>query len=325
MVTLAARREILSDGVSVARTPLLVPSFSSKGFPKVQDIINSAEEVIADATLVSAYDIHYGDIKPPFNFPSLLFLDSGGYEASVDLDLSEHAKKLHVPREWTNEMHNQVIADWHPTVPSVAISYDHPKERLPWKDQVDRAMSLGGDRRDLIREILIKPETRDQRYLQIEPILENVRDLAEFGVIGVTEKEIGNSIFQRMINIGKLRKRLTDVGLHTPIHIFGSLDTITTPLYFLAGADIFDGLTWLRFAFHEGQTIYLQNYAALKANTKWTEPQINTHALIQNYNYINDLELEMRKFLKDENFSVFKYHGKLFSDILDGVQEELGD
>ena len=32
--------------------------------------------------LVSAYDLHYKAIEPPFDFASFLFLDSGGYEAS---------------------------------------------------------------------------------------------------------------------------------------------------------------------------------------------------------------------------------------------------
>ncbi len=49
-----------------------------------------------------------------------------------------------------------------------------------------------------------------------------------------------------MQNIAKLRKALDKAGLNIPLHVFGSLDTVTTPLYFLAGADIFDGLTWLR-------------------------------------------------------------------------------
>ena len=86
---LAKRRAIQRDGVPVERTPLLVPSFSSKGFPDVAKIIKTTEEVIEGATLVSAYDMHYERINPPFDFASLIFLDSGGYEASKDTDLSE--------------------------------------------------------------------------------------------------------------------------------------------------------------------------------------------------------------------------------------------
>jgi hypothetical protein len=71
-----------------------------------------------------------------------------------------------------------------------------------------------------------------------------------------------------MQNIAKLRNALTKAGIDIPIHVFGSLDSVTTPLYFLAGADVFDGLTWLRFAFHEGQTLYKQNYGALHLGVK---------------------------------------------------------
>ena len=55
-----------------------------------------------------------------------------------------------------------------------------------------------------------------------------------------------------MKNIAQIRRALDGVGLDTPLHVFGSLDTVTTPMYFMAGADIFDGLTWLRFAFYNG-------------------------------------------------------------------------
>ena len=76
---LAGRRSIKLNGVETERTPLLVPSFSSKGFPEVADIIKMAEEFIEGPMLVSAYDLHYKHIRGPFVAPSLLFLDSGGY------------------------------------------------------------------------------------------------------------------------------------------------------------------------------------------------------------------------------------------------------
>jgi len=97
----------------------------------------------------------------------------------------------------------------------------------------------------VLREILLKPETTNQRFLQVPAIVENIRALADFDIIGLTEKEVGSSIFDRMQNIATIRLALDKAGMEIPIHVFGSLDTITTPMYFLAGADIFDGLTWL--------------------------------------------------------------------------------
>lgn len=321
---LAKRRGIFHNGVELERTPLLVPSFSSKGFPDVASIINYSSELIDGVTLVSAYDLHYGAISPPFDFPSLIFLDSGGYEASKDLDLSDLGDKEHTPKLWTQAMHEKQLELWQPSVPSVVISYDHPKERIPIKAQIERAKAMAPGRTDVLREILIKPETAAQIRLQMDDIVKSVHGLADFDIIGVTEKEIGGSIFERMKNIATLRRALDKAGLDKPIHVFGSLDTVTTPLYFLAGADIFDGLTWLRFAFHEGHTLYKHNYGALRYGVGTKAHVIDGRCWNDNYYYMRDLELEMRRFLNGNDFSAFKHHGDLFRESLESVVEALG-
>lgn len=318
---LAKRRRLLMNGAEVERTPLLVPSFSSKGFPDVQKIIEYSSEIIDGPTLVSAYDLHYEKIRPPFDFPSLIFLDSGGYEISKDTDLSDLGERDHEPKQWSEELHEGQLAAWRASVPTVLISYDHPKERLPVADQIERARRLNAGNTPAMREILLKPETATQRLLSIGSILKNIHRLADFDVIGVTEKEIGNSVLSRMENIIRLRSALEDAGLEMPIHVFGSLDTISTPLYFLAGADIFDGLTWLRFAFHEGQTIYKQNYGALEIGVGAKAHVIDGTCWNHNYYYMRDLELEMRRFLNGNDFASFRYNRELFRESLKSAME----
>ncbi len=86
------------SGVSL-QTPLLIPSFSSKGFARskkekkseIRKILRTASEFLTEAYLISAYDFFYGHIPPPRELPckpDLLFLDSGGYEISTDRDYS---------------------------------------------------------------------------------------------------------------------------------------------------------------------------------------------------------------------------------------------
>jgi hypothetical protein len=175
-----------------------------------------------------------------------------------------------------------------------------------------------------MREILLKPETEAQTLLRVESIIANIHGFAGFNAIGVTEKEIGNSVLSRMQNIAKLRLALDKAGIDVPIHVFGSLDTVTTPLYFLAGADIFDGLTWLRFAFHQGQTLYKQNYGALHLGVKTAAHVIDGRCWNNNYYYITELELEMRRFLNDGDFASFTYHGEQFRAALESVKEAVG-
>lgn len=322
---LAKRRAIKFWGAEVERTPLLVPSFSSKGFPDVAKIVRYCSELIEGTTLVSAYDIHYGKVSPPFSFASLLFLDSGGYEASKDVDLSDLGDKEHNPKAWSKEMHEAVIAQWKPEVPSVLISYDHPKERISIAEQIERANAMAPGRKDLLREILLKPETEKQQLLQLADVEPHVHRLAAFDIIGVTEKEIGKSLVERMKNLGRLRRLLRDAGLDMPIHVFGSLDTVSTPMYFLAGADIFDGLTWLRFAYYKGLTLYKHNFGALELGVSTKAEVVDARCWNQNYYYMRDLELEMRRFLSDGNFATFKHHSELFKSTYQSVAEALGE
>jgi hypothetical protein len=309
---LAKKRTLMLNGEEIARTPLLVPSFSSKGFPDVLKIMKTTEEVMEGSMLVSAYDLHYKEISMPFDYASLLFLDSGGYEASKDTDLSEIQGYEHICRPWTKAMHDDVLAGWKPNVPSVVVNYDHPKDRVNFAEQVRRAKELAPGRSDFLREVLLKPETEASNLLKIETIISQIHLLKNFDVVGVTEKEIGTSIFQRMENIARLRISLDSVAPNIPIHVFGSLDTITTPLYFLAGADIFDGLTWLRFAFHDGYTMYKHNYGAVSLGLKIKAHVIDGKCWVDNYRYLVDLELEMRRFLNENNFDSFRFHSELF-------------
>jgi hypothetical protein len=320
---LANKRSLRLRGVEIERTPLLVPSFSSKGFPEVREIIDYSSELIEGPMLVSAYDLHYQEIAPPFDFASLIFLDSGGYEASKDMDFSDYGEREHLTRKWTEADHQAIIDTWKPLVPTVLISYDHPKERLPIASQIERARHIAPGRENVLREFLIKPESSDSKRVKVEDIIPHVHSLSGFDIIGVTEKEIGLSLLDRMKNIARLRLALDRAGLDTPIHVFGSLDTITTPMYFIVGADIFDGLTWLRFAFDDGHTLYKQNYGAL------IELDTKVHVLDgicwnKNYRYLKLLQEEMRRYLGTRSFASFKYHGERLQKALESVLEEIG-
>lgn len=322
---LAQRRALRLNGEEVERTPLLVPSFSSKGFPDAQKILKTTEEVIEGPILLSAYDLYYKKISNGYDFPSLIFLDSGGYEASKDTELSDLGERDHAPSPWTQDMHEKILAKWKPSVPSVIISYDHPSQRLPFGDQIRRAKEMAVGKVGVMREILLKPELPTQSLLKIDSILDHIHDLAPFDVIGVTEKEVGNSILNRMENIARLRKALNSCGLGSkPIHVFGSLDTITTPAYFVAGADIFDGLTWLRFAFHQGYTMYKHNFGALELGVKTRAHMIDGRTWFHNYRYLADLELEMRRFLNGHDFGAFRFHSELFSNAYQSMAEAVG-
>jgi hypothetical protein len=207
-----AKRRILKVGnASSVRTPILLPSFSSKGFPNVAEILEAMEEYISDEVLVSAYDLHYKELELGFDFASLIFLDSGGYEASKDAELSETFDKEHVAKAWTPEMYAEVVSSWSSLSPTIFVSFDHPKHRCNIFDQVERAkaMSLPASAAHYAKSLLIKPESADAKRVHLEKVTPAISKMTDFAVIGVTEKEIGNSMLDRMVNVARLRQELS--------------------------------------------------------------------------------------------------------------------
>lgn len=320
---LAKRRGFYRNGAEIIRTPLLLPSFSSKGFPHVQNILEATQEVIEGEILISAYDLHHRKLKGPFDFAQSVFLDSGGYEASGDVEFSDTRAMTHKPEAWSLTDYEAIIANWTAPCPTVIISYDHPNDRIAVLEQIKRAEETIPRGDNLFREILFKPNEKDDDLTDVDAIVANIHRLVAFDAIGVTEKEIGPTLQSRMCSIARLRRALNAAGLgSTPIHVFGSLDTMSTPLYFVAGADIFDGLTWLRYAYHEGQTIYQQNYAIFRFGIQIKSRLVEASCSFANYYYMKEMQREMRNFLQTGSFDSFSYHKELIEGAYQAVVEE---
>jgi hypothetical protein len=284
----------------------------------VREVMKLMEEFITSPILVSAYDVHYRLISQKIRFSQLLFLDSGGYEARIDHDLSEAYGKIHKPKAWNKRLHELVIANCKSRWPTIAVSFDSPAQFLPLSKQIKNAEELRKKYSNCLWEFLVKPESPNDLSLPIQQLLAKVARLRGFAVVGLTEKELGDSVFIKMTNIARLRMRMDAAGLAIPIHIFGSLDALTSILYFLAGAEIFDGLTWLRFGYHEGHTIYTQNYDLLRdseglrrgADERLYEMWRN------NYYYLEKLRTQMINYERTKDLRHFGNHHVLLKDAL---------
>jgi len=96
-------------------------------------------------------------------------------------------------------------------------------------------------------------------------------------------------------------------NINKPIHIFGSLDPISAPLYFISGADIFDSLTWIRFSYFKGMAIYQNNYAVLKQYLEFNTERLISQYYVDNINSLKSLQMQMKKYIStDGNFEVFE-------------------
>src|SRR5579872_5237128 len=166
---LARQSKLRHPSGAVLQTPLLLPSFSSKGFAvdsegrsEIRDPFKLATEVITEAYLVSAYDIHYQQLPAPSEFsavPEMIFVDSGGYEVEYRHDLSTVYRHAVSAREWDEAKHQAVLDAWPEHLPAVFVNYDSPGVRRPLADQVSCAMKLVRRYPQQMHAFLLKPLT----------------------------------------------------------------------------------------------------------------------------------------------------------------------
>jgi hypothetical protein len=297
-------------------TPLLIPSISSRGFDRYQlgeqelSVASALLDVVAgdlnDALLISAYDISYGNLREAaalqagfldsvFANAGVLVIDSGGYEAiSEDTDLSQQYRFAYQPHDWNEELLNRTLKGLASDVTAVLVCYD--RYGSPG-DQAEAAGSFFAQHPRFARCFLVKPGQR-RASLDVGAAIEAAAQLRNFSILGVTEKELGETIEGRIETVARLRASMDDRGLDQPIHIFGALDTLFTPAYFLAGAEMFDGLTWLRYGYHDGLTIYSEMAVALEGLVAMRHDQRQARLLVDNLAYLRKMQRNMRDYAR---------------------------
>lgn len=309
-------------------TPLLVPSFSSKGLgfipfdeklgfdkrdgkreiSEANQIMATSSQVITETALVSAFDYAQGFIPEPENLTlnvELMFVDSGGYETSNYYDLSELFEAPSYKHNWNKLNHLESLKKWPEHSPAVFISFD---QNIEFAKQIEDAQKLSANFPNQLSSFLIKPEKPGNKNIPLKSILPVIDELKHFDIIGITEKELGHSIITRMTNLAEFRNDLDKAGITAPIHVFGSLDPVTTCLYFLSGAEIFDGLTWSRMSYHNGMATYKANNGAISYGIHESDDKVKVRTLFDNVYYLYNLQEKMQEFAKTKDFGVFPDH-----------------
>jgi hypothetical protein len=330
-----SRKIILPDGSKI-RTPILIPSFSSRvgkySCEEVKGILHYTSELFTDSLLLSAYDIYHEVYSGPDSLaatPELYYIDSGGYEASMDRDLSTtHPAFGGEPcqrtdrSEWTFERYREITAKICSanTEKNIAVvNYDHHNERFTIEEQLEKARQSFEGLSGILRSILLKPEMLSQKILQIDKIVSKASSLREFDIIGVTEKELGESVLNRLCNLAKIRMALDREDVLKPVHVFGCLDPLSCSLYFMAGAEIFDGLTWMRFAFMNGGIVYSEQYRLINALDDFSS--VADKRMFQgNLDKLRELKDHLISYHNSGNF---KDIGEADSDLLEKVVDRV--
>ncbi|OIQ10575.1 hypothetical protein [Neomoorella thermoacetica] len=286
------------------KTPLLVPSFSSRGFPDLREMHQKLGEHTTDASLVSAYDIYYSHLDESAIYCSeILFVDSGAFEVGNNDDLTDFYNfNGHPTKEWSKEQFEEVVKRLQPLCSLVVVSYD-TRASLP--EQIRNAQTFFAKiPREYAKDFLIKPIDDKMKFVDIKALINYCEELSEFDIIGFTEKELGSSFLTRCQNLVKLRQALYDRKINVPIHIFGCLDPLSVIVYFLCGADIFDSLSWLRLAYHNGIALYYNSYALIEGQWAQSYHSVYVQGSLKNLEYLARTQAIMGRFARSHDWSV---------------------
>lgn len=250
--------------------PLLVPSFSSKGnllLPQsggkyISDNYSLLQEMdlrVSKSYLISAYDIYYGLMpQNPNDMPETeyLFIDSGGYETNDSFDLSERNKFNYKVMPWDKDKMKAIyrkVTDCSKFQNAVTILSINDTIG-PFEQQLTEAVSLSQEFPNAVINFIIKICFPFEHLL--DKIDQTKNYLQSIQIIGITEKELGYTVRDRLKNLIQIKKRLSSSGWNGSIHIFGGLEPNLAKLYYLAGADIFDGLSWQRMFYRNNASLY---------------------------------------------------------------------
>lgn len=235
--------------------PLFFYSYSSNGFP---DLVNRMKDSLQyiPMYLLSLYDFKYNlpkELITPDD-SRIRIWDSGGYEM-LGYSTNYNSSSL---EKWdaSTYIHTANAIPWNGK--DILGSFDTPTESIPIQDQIERAIDLYSKiEGNYFRDLLIHIPYDADPYVLSEMLKPYVN---EFHILGVTEKEIAPTWAHGIRFIKQLRSALSTLQTqhYIPIHVFGCLDLKTVIRFALAGADIFDGLTWLRYFFSNGEVLYKQ-------------------------------------------------------------------
>jgi len=282
-------------------TPILVPSFSSKGFPHVKEIHYYLKQKLTDASLVSAYDLYYGHLQSDQIYESdILFVDSGGYETNKDSDISEVYGTLYLSKEWNENLFEEQVSKLKPVTDIVLVNFDYTRS-ISLEEQIERAKSLFNKFPEYASDFLYKPQ--EKTLINVDNLIQKIELFSQFDIIGFTEKELGYSILERANNIFRIRKALDDAGLDVPMHIFGCLDPLTVVLYCLCGADVFDGLSWLRFSFKNGTPTYINHHALRNGLWERNDNEVKVISFAENLEVLSQLKNQLKKFINSSDWN----------------------
>lgn len=274
-------------------TPLIAPSFSSRGFPHLSDIWEQLRHKLYGLCLISAFDVAGGRIPGgEADLVNVAILDSGLYETRVrkpNLNATECSPHS---ENWSREQYLEAVQSMGAQGNLILVNFDQVG-RL--EDQIKLAVQDFSTAPRAASDFLVKPADPSE-LVNVAKLAKFGDSLKQFSVIGITAREAGDSFLERCRSIVMLRDLLNDADLDTPVHVFGAIKPYEVLAYFLCGADIFDGLSWLRWSLREYGSVPIDETSTEDMQWTLTDWELHTLQCTQNLTLLFRLQQAMQEY-----------------------------
>lgn len=274
------RPKAVSAGDKSLSLPAFVFSLSS--FETQLNPLNGLELMRAlapPACLISAYDAkaHVGKrrnakfwsaVDALRQSESVLFLDSGNYEASRNHD---YRSKRNTDG-WCVELFHEVALEM---AADIVFSYDHVDPQGSIADVVENILvsyerdmfKTGFGPQTLCPIVHLPVGNLDIAATASEIVVQISREIRP-ALVAIPERELGDGILARMKTLKAIRSALNNMGAYQPLHILGTGNPTSIAALALCGGDCFDGLEWCRTAanYETHSLLHFQHFDALYAS-----------------------------------------------------------
>jgi hypothetical protein len=204
---------------------------------------------------------------------------------------------LFTPRKtFTLANYTEVLDELSGELPFAVANFDYGTKQRPLLEQIAAGQKLLTKFPDFLTDFIIKP-VGEQRYLDVDEIIRHIKKFRAFHILGIAEKDLGKDLIEKLKFVAKLRLAMDREDVSMPIHLWGGLDPIFTPLYFFAGAEIFDGISWLRYAYIDGVATYRDCYNVISEGIETSTDHARALSLSHNLTFLRSQSTNFREFV----------------------------
>ena len=243
--------------------------------------------------LVSALDIASSRIPADVTDEvNLTLIDSGMYEASNAESRQIDDRLSDASGNWVRQEYLEIAGRIDPSANVILVNYDGVESV---EQQIRQASEDFSQAPHAASDFLVKPESWAQ-LINVARLAQHTEKLEQFNIVGITAREAGDTLARRCSTIVMLRDALDDAGLNLPIHVFGAITPSEVLIYSFCGADIFDGLNWLRLGFTDNGSAAIEEAAFDEGMSHLTDFELRASVWLGNLRRLYRLQESLRRY-----------------------------